>query len=422
MRDFTDLVVLIGTNPLPNYVVAEYFLKKVAALQNVWLVHSEVNKRQEGTKQQAEHLEKLLKEKHGAVAIRMVPLSDVSYARQTFRDLREKLLEEILKKRSPDTLIHVNYTGGTKVMGTHVYRAIEQESQVKGRTSFSYLDGRNFCIIGDEEGCITPDLRDEISITFQELIELHGFRREGSKRQDVFSPAIAVFHDILQTGGLNEYFQRDVGYDGVLFENKDKPGKLAEAVPQLKDALKKYKPNIRLQSVIDAMPGRCRLFHPDGSFDATISDDGCKDAIKFLDGGWLEEYVYTIMHEVLSPYNNTQIVKNWCIKKEGWSTQFELDVLALRGYQLIGISCTTGNKKGYCKNKGFEIMQRSRQIGGDEARAMLVTRLNNKNISELQDELKYDTGSTEKSILVLGEEDLKEPRLKNKLSDFLQLC
>jgi len=59
--DFEHLVLLMGTNPLPNYVVAEYFLTHNRKLENIWLVHSERFGRQEGTLTQAENLESILR-------------------------------------------------------------------------------------------------------------------------------------------------------------------------------------------------------------------------------------------------------------------------------------------------------------------------------------------------------------------------
>ena len=46
--------------------------------------------------------------------------------------------------------------------------------------------------------------------------------------------------------------------------------------------------------------------------------------------------------------------------------------MLVKGYQLIGISCTTANEKKLCKSKGFEIILRARQIGGDEGKAILI--------------------------------------------------
>lgn len=40
-KHFSDLVLLVRTNPLPNYVVAKYFIKSNPHLRNIWLVYSE---------------------------------------------------------------------------------------------------------------------------------------------------------------------------------------------------------------------------------------------------------------------------------------------------------------------------------------------------------------------------------------------
>ena len=91
----------------------------------------------------------------------------------------------------------------------------------------------------------------------------------------------------------------------------------------------------------------------------------------------------------------------------------------MNGYQLTGISCTTDKKRSLCKSKGFEIILRSRQIGGDEAKAVLITRLSESNANELQDELILDTGQTESNIMVLGNDDLKPEILLEKISEFI---
>ncbi len=129
MNTFTDLVLLIGTNPLPNYVVAEYFLKNNQELKNIWFVHSEEVARQIGTMTQAEQLEGVLKERHSDngklnFPLPKIALSNVSNAKEVFYDTNEKLIKKLPRYSS----VHLNYTGGTKAMGTHVYRAIEQDN------------------------------------------------------------------------------------------------------------------------------------------------------------------------------------------------------------------------------------------------------------------------------------------------------
>jgi len=49
------LVLLMGTNPLPNYVVAKYFLSNYANLPNIWVLCSKE------TRLPTERLEQVLK-------------------------------------------------------------------------------------------------------------------------------------------------------------------------------------------------------------------------------------------------------------------------------------------------------------------------------------------------------------------------
>jgi hypothetical protein len=87
---------------------------------------------------------------------------------------------------------------------------------------------------------------------------------------------------------------------------------------------------------------------------------------------------------------------------------FELDIIMLNGYHLTGISCTVSDNVPFCKSRGFEIILRTRQIGGDEARAILITRLNRNQTKILQEVLVYSTGGNQENILVLGVDDLRQ--------------
>jgi hypothetical protein len=92
----------------------------------------------------------------------------------------------------------------------------------------------------------------------------------------------------------------------------------------------------------------------------------------------------------------------------------------MKGYQLTGISCTTADEKHICKSKGFEIIHRTRQIGGEEAKAILFTFLDDTRKRDLQDELLLDTGSTRVNILVFGIEDVKEDYIVRKIKEFIE--
>lgn len=418
MNTFTDLILLIGTNPLPNFIVAEYFLKNNNALQRIWFVYSEETGKQASTKKQADNLEDILKKIYSntiSFTLNGIALSDVSNAKV----IKENTDEKLIGRLPHGAHVHLNYTGGTKAMGTHVYRTLEQDSTKNLIRSYSYLDGRNFQIVNDEGLIIATDLRKEVSISFIKLINLHGFKRKNEPSDSLFNSAVTIFRRTIEQSQLDGYFQADGGYDRTLFENNDGYGDLAKKKTALKDNLKTHLAKGIFLEVVQAMPGEYQLFDKSGNFVEPSSNKKCEYAIEFLDGKWFEEYVYAALKNTLL-LSNVVIDKNWVIDKTGWTTDFEMDVTLLNGYQLIGISCTTSDKTHVCKSKGFEIILRTRQIGGDEAKAVLITRLCDEQKRRLQDVLELNTGATSGNILVLGKNDLKEELLKQAIKNFIQ--
>jgi hypothetical protein len=299
--DFDNLILLIGTNPLPNFVVADYFLQNNPNIRTIWLIHSEENKWQAGTSEQADNLERVLRKKwkdhpNLQFPLEKVSVSDVSDAQKIQADIKNRMMERLKKSQG----FHFNYTGGTKSMSTHIYWVLKELEGVKPK-SFSYLDARNFRLVEDYKGVLVEGLRDKISIEFEDLIALHGFDRcnfgKRSKDKEInFSEAQEIFR---------------------VFKTDNKK-------PQSED------------------------------------------------GKWFEVYVTGMLKANLD--KNVKVLENWQILKPGWDphANFELDVILLYGYQLTGISCTTSKDLHKCKTKGFEIIQRTNQIGGDEAKAVLI--------------------------------------------------
>jgi hypothetical protein len=347
---FKHLILLIGTNPLPNFVIADYFLQHNKQLQTIWLVHSERNDIQAGTLEQAENLEKLLHkfwvEKHPQLKfpLQKIALSDVSNANAIRREVEQK----ILSQWNDDDTFHLNYTGGTKSMATHVYYSMK-ESKFNKKQSFSYLDANNFRLVVDDYGVIVKDLRKQVQLEFADLIALHGFQRI----------------------------------------NKDSD-------------------NITEMQALQA-------------YQRYISDPKT-NSMNEQDGNPFELYLKNKLTTKFGTRLNSGsgILLNWKIKKVNWRTDFELDIILLNGYQPTVISSTVSSKKSSCKNKGFEVILRSRQIGGDEARAILITRSNRQQTQLLQEELIYETGRDKKNILVLGIEDLRNEEIYlRKIKEFV---
>ena len=103
----------------------------------------------------------------------------------------------------------------------------------------------------------------------------------------------------------------------------------------------------------------------------------------FIKGIWLEFFAAHHLNNALKTFSR----KNYRVyvdvkvhRREGaYQKDFQLDVVAVLGYQVVVISCTTTGKtyneeriEALLKSKGMEAIHRSRQLGGDEARSILL--------------------------------------------------
>ncbi|MFN3739315.1 MAG: Card1-like endonuclease domain-containing protein [Thermodesulfovibrionales bacterium] len=411
--NFENLLLLAGTNPLPNYVVAWYFLNINKTLKGIYIIHSEQ------TLKQAKNLKELLRRKYPNKNFELIPVEDVSRA-----DILEKNITTHLQSLQGSS-VHLNYTGGTKPMGIHIYRTIEKKFS---QTSFSYLDARTFRIIDDEKGFVEGDLRGKVIMNLQDILELHGFEVKKDHSKNIFNSAVNIFKELIEKNRLLDFYNV---YDRKIFltnekstEKKEtrlikkKKARLIKKKKEITEALRKSKAEEPLLSIVLSLPEEKRIYDKEGNFIEPSSDQDLKETIEFLDGKWLEQYVYSILSTARN-LKYTEIKLECNVKKPEWNKDFEIDLIILQGYQLIGISCTTENMQRLCKTKGFEIYHRVRQIGGEEARAILITRLPCSQKDLVQEELSIDTGGKE-NILVLGEDDLKSESLIHKIQNFIK--
>ncbi len=419
--NFEDLILLVGTNPLPNYVVAKYFLINNQNLKKIWLVHSEKQNDNAGTKEIAERIEDVIKKEHPEVKFGYCALADISDAR-TIKNYIERI---ILPKIDS---VHFNYTGGTKAMAVHVYRAIERAGNIRNR-SFSYLDARKFVLIDDEKGVVTDDLRTSINVesetfSFDILMKLHGYEKkdDGLNYKD-WVPALQGFQQAINDGKLEKYFEwKKEVLRKIYYKNENIIESISKARQNIIDFSNifdghEFKDDALI--ILSKIPQEFSILDVSNLWvpDNDVAYKERIKSIKFLDGGWLESYVFMILNDDLK---DIPIEPNWRLKKRNNGKDFELDLILLNGYQIYGISCTTDSSEGLCKSKGFEILHRVNQIGGEEAKAILITCLSHKEnkVESLQKDLKLETGSNEK-LKVLGIEDLTENKLLQKIKEYI---
>lgn len=97
--------------------------------------------------------------------------------------------------------------------------------------------------------------------------------------------------------------------------------------------------------------------------------------------------------------------------------EFEVDVVGTRGYQLFMASCTTKGKgkTNDLKQKLFEAYRRARDIGGDEARTLLVCTAPQATRDKLREVIRTTLPS---HVQVFGKDDLID--LETKIKEWVQ--
>jgi hypothetical protein len=136
----------------------------------------------------------------------------------------------------------------------------------------------------------------------------------------------------------------------------------------------------------------------------------CKHFCQWLHGLWMEDHVLSNIGTISQSAHINDFSKN--IEITG--TKFEVDIIAIRGYQMFAISCTTSDKKDLLKLKLFEAYVRARQMGGDEARIALVCCSDDP--AKVQSEMQQTLGDNGR-IRVFGQSDL--PDIGNKLKQWI---
>jgi hypothetical protein len=432
------LVLTVGTNPLPCFVVSKYLLEK-KEIRKIILIYSEKNKEQDGTKEYADNLEKLIKRDFQGIEIEKISLSNVSSAKDIRNDLDKTNWDVNFK-------YHLNYTGGTKSMSVHVYNYFKEK--FGNNVVFSYLDARNYVLVRDD-GNYEPekgDLRTKVSININDLLSLHSYKIRSNSYEDVqdlkvFNDVLQIFETAISEGQLKDFYNwyneirniKTAGFDKV---KKFKDQIKKESPVNLKYIVENFDKNITeiAKSILESFPkdkkihdtidGRITLWVPNESLNNNDFKERVKDTWEYLDGKWLEHYVYNKLKEKLVGKGLKEKENfGWSLKAEKEKNRdFELDFFIIKGYQLIGISITTDKQPHICKSKGFEIIHRVRQIGGDESIALLITGLEKDSAEKLsaeklKEDLKIHYGTNEERLKVFGIDDWKD--IDNEILKFI---
>jgi Domain of unknown function (DUF1887). len=398
------LFLLIGENPLPNYVAARLLLKQGGT---PYLVHTT------DTEKEAKRLEKILSDE-AIKTTQLVSLNDYeSDAYNIRKTIRPKL--EAIK----DGKIGLNYTGGTKAMAVHAYRTVF--SKQHPNTVFSYLDPRKLemCIDREDGARIPLKVKPELlEVKLETLFQIHGLKLDSKPTQDAQLPELAaalaeVFKDENKAKQWSDWYSHVFCQDARKkrngnWGNWESKTKLAT----LSISLEKLPPEIETEFK------RENLIDSDGQLSLqAVKQKGVFTQIehfcKYLDGLWLEHHVLQQVKTIAEQNSIKDYGLNFKVPLSGTKDGFEFDVAFTRGYQLFAISISTTSKRDLCKNKLFEAYLRARQMGGDEARVALIC------CSNEPDTLKAEMALIgDKKIAVFGRDDLMD--LSQKIEQWIK--
>lgn len=402
------LILLVGGNPLPNAVAAQLLGQKSGQIK---LIHSPQ------TAAVAQRLQSWLKAKEfplpGLYEVDEVDSGSIA------QGIKRALRGEVGRR------VGLHYTGGTKAMAIHAYRVLElwAKENNRARPTFSYLDARTLKLIVDppapEKG---ESARGEyvgraVEIKIDDLLALHGWTRQHEPATLPVLPEVAKTLALLNANmeackAWRDWVEQELegkcrrGDRPDKWKNKSEMNQQCLVWPGVFDPL--------LQDLTVVLQNELNLSGNCLSVSAATDASGYKDPNDFcgwLHGKWLEHYTLDRLQQLPGNSHLHQCVQNIETK----DVQFDVDVVALRGYQLFALSCSTDDSKSLLKSKLFEAYIRARQIGGDEARVALISCSNKP--ADLEREMRRDI-DPDGRIRVFGREHL--PKLAEELACWIQ--
>ena len=338
----TQLILTVGTNPLPVWV-AWYHLKdlkdKLPCPVKVRLVH---------TKDTEAEMDRLKTHCHGADFL--APIQTSAGNPKTVRDD----IDDILNDLDGINNLHVHYTGGTKVMGVETVSAIEAQlrdyPEVHLQTSYLDPRGTSGPTIVSRGGPIVRDTRQNVDPDLERIAFLNGFELGPFRHRWSRSPSDYEDHSKAE-------------------EPQDEQLQCGE------DWLNQCWPTHSEPIMLEY--GACAAF---------------KQALNYI-------------CRQNSGRSNYKIFRSVFVRRRGaseWDKNFELDVVAVLGYQIVVVSCTVDRCQEMIKKKGMEAILRARQLGGDEARAIVLCGAKKNVADNIQRELHDEIGSTAPPLEIWG--------------------
>ena len=340
----TQLIFTVGTNPLPVWVAWYHLKDQLDKPIEIRLVHTP------GTVNEKDRLVDCCP---GATFLAPIQTSPGDPG-----DVRRDI-EVILNNLNDPILLHVHYTGGTKVMSVETVAALEYGLPNNIDLETSYLDPRGTAgptIVDSSGSHLVSDTRRDVPANLVQVAHLNGFR-------------LGTF--------VHQYWDSDHG--GYVSETCPAPATLTPDQEGQGRAV--------LGGIAAGPPAGMNSTHFEYAAYVAL-----KDALERIVLINPDRSNYTLFHSVY--------VRRTEAKQQ--DPPFELDVVAVLGYQVIVVSCSLDRDRAVKKRKGMEVILRARQLGGDEAQAIVLANAHPNTARHLERELYDEVGSAGTPLRVWG--------------------
>lgn len=367
------LVLLVGSNPLPNHLVACALRPKRIGL--VYTRETEVAK---------DRLKSQLRQALKSVSfVEPDPFVEDATCATTVR----RTIDLLLGQDDQNDSVCLNYTGGTKVMAAHARMAFAEGGGNPARATYLDEGGRD----------VAPRLRHDDgrsrslaelggpALDLQTVLALHGIQHKprtalaGAPTED---DARAILCGVIRNPELA----------ATLYQERRRLAELRKPRAAVSTPFRPSEHGLKLS--IRALPESEQM-----------SRKLYESWYKFIGGEWLEEWIGTQLRGLpLAPRPEIAVGVN--AFRGDARANLEVDVATVHGHRSYFISCTTDATKAVCKSKLFEVAVRSRQLGGDLARAALVCLADDGTVEALQQDIDDLWGATN-TTQVFGLSDLQ---------------
>ena len=424
----TQLILTVGTNALPVWMAWYHLKDKLPQPVDVLLVYTNRTK-------DAKELLECYYRKAG---------TSVSSIETSAHNPEMDLIHKKIIKDFPThcTNLHVHYTGGTQAMGVATVTAMMmaqdtlRENNQHVSMDASYLDpGRESApTIVSWKGSLIRDTRVTVKPDIHKIADLNNFQaggfcsrnykpyncpRPGKPAKEKLVAGQTVLENIrCVEGQFRNYFSNPKSLWNKIFRPKSDfvhPSSIGTF------SLPKNAHNIWREQILPVLntaytncqwcPSSGTLSYDDGSAASADQKRDLEEMHGFFNGIWLEYAAYAAFVQALekiksdnSCRDNYGLFHNVYVRRKDatdWDPHFELDVVAVLGYQVVVVSCGVTSNRKEIKLKAMEAYHRAKQLGGDEARAVVVCVANHDTVQGVEKELEDETG-TKRPLQVWG--------------------